>query len=202
MRLAVLEDGHRLRARLFMALASRMAGAEDVDDVFKTILYRPALFGGRAWGRLFRRSLRGSSDWTVGERELFAAVISQVNSCNFCTDAHCGTATLTLGRTITPSMLENREPVGLRPEVVAMIGLLEKVTRTPELVSSGDVAGVRAVGVSDEAIADALAICFAFNMLNRLADVFGYSWHSEHHRTQGIRALVRFGYRIPNVVLR
>jgi hypothetical protein len=48
-RLKVLERGHRLRARAFFAIAGRMAGGQQVDDVFKTILYRPALFGGPAW---------------------------------------------------------------------------------------------------------------------------------------------------------
>ena len=45
-RLTVLESGHRLRARLFLAFARRVAGGAEVDDVFKTILYRPELSGG------------------------------------------------------------------------------------------------------------------------------------------------------------
>jgi hypothetical protein len=61
---------------------------------------------------------------------------------------------------------------------------------------------VRAAGVSDAAIEDGLAICFAFNLINRLADAFEYDWDSERHRSQGARALVRFGYRVPRVLLR
>ena len=51
------------------------------------------------------------------------------------------------------------------------------------------------------AIEDGLAICFAFNLINRLADAFEYDWDSERHRSQGARALVRFGYRIPRFLM-
>jgi hypothetical protein len=83
-----------------------------------------------------------------------------------------------------------------------MMALIEKVTREPDEVGPDDVDAVRAAGVGDEAIADGLAICFAFNLVNRLADAFGYSWSSEAHREQGARALVRFGYRVPGFLLR
>jgi AhpD family alkylhydroperoxidase len=55
---------------------------------------------------LIRSSLRGPSDWSVGERELFAAATSQANACSFCADIHSCTATLTLGEEITPELLE------------------------------------------------------------------------------------------------
>ena len=89
-----------------------------------------------------------------------------------------------------------------RPQVAAMLELIDEVTREPERVTSESVDEVRAAGVSDEAIADGLAICFAFNLVNRLADAFGYSWSSETHRTQGAETLVRFGYRVPGFLLR
>ncbi len=202
MRLTVLESGHRLRARLFFALASRVAGGAEVDDVFKTILYRPELFGGPAWSRLLRSSLRGPSEWSAGERELFAAATSQANRCDFCADIHSCTATLTLGEEVTPQVVEEREAGVFRPQAAAMLKLIDKVTREPERVTSEDVDEVRAAGVSDEAIADGLAICFAFNLVNRLADAFGYSWTSETHRNQGAETLVRFGYRVPGFLLR
>jgi hypothetical protein len=83
-----------------------------------------------------------------------------------------------------------------------MIELIENVTRDPDRVATRDIDVVRAAGVSDKAIADGLAICFTFNLVNRLADAFGYSWSSEEHRRQGAKALVRFGYRVPGILLR
>jgi uncharacterized peroxidase-related enzyme len=200
-RLAVLERGHRLPARLFFAVASRMAGGEQVDDVFKTILYRPALVGGPAFTTLIRGSLRGPSEWSVGERELFAAATSQANACTFCADIHSRTATLTLGSEVTPQIIENAEHADFRPEAKAMIQLIEKVSQYPDLVTQQDVEAVRSAGVSEAAIEDGLAICFAFNLINRLADAFEYDWDSERHRSQGARALVRFGYRVPRFLM-
>jgi hypothetical protein len=55
--------------------------------------------------------------------------------------------------------------------------------------------------VSEAAIEDGLAICFAFNLINRLADAFEYDWDNERHRSQGARALVRFGYRVPRFLM-
>jgi uncharacterized peroxidase-related enzyme len=201
-RLTVLEQGHRLRARLFMAVASRMAGGEQVDDVFKTVLYRPALFGGPALTTMIQGSLRGPSEWSVGERELFAAATSQANACTFCADIHSRTATLTLGSEVTPQIVEDAEHADFRPQAKAMIRLIEKVSQHPDLVMTQDVDAVRAAGVSEAAIEDGLAICFAFNLINRLADAFEYDWDNERHRSQGARALVRFGYRAPRFLMR
>jgi uncharacterized peroxidase-related enzyme len=179
-----------------------MAGGEQVDDVFKTILYRPALVGGPAFTTMIRGSLRGPSEWSVGERELFAAATSQANACTFCADIHSRTATLTLGSEVTPQIVEDAEHADFRPEAKAMIRLIEKVSQYPDFVAKQDVDAVRAAGVSEAAMEDGLAICFAFNLINRLADAFEYDWDNERHRSQGARALVRFGYRVPRFLMR
>ena len=38
------------------------------------------------------RAMRGPSGWSVGDRELMAAVVSQANECAFCVGAHTATA--------------------------------------------------------------------------------------------------------------
>jgi hypothetical protein len=61
----------------------------------------------------------------------------------------------------------------------------------------------QAWAITDEDIGeDGLAICSAFNLVNRLADAFEYDWDNERHRSQGARALVRFGYRVPRFLMR
>jgi uncharacterized peroxidase-related enzyme len=200
-RLAALESGHRLRARAFLALVHRLSG-EEVDDVFKTVLYRPALFGGPAWVRLLRAAMRGPSMWTPGERELFAAATSQANACRFCADAHCLTTSMLTALEVTTEVLAAGAPAGARREVAAMLGLIRNLGADNDLVRPEDVDEVRRAGVSDEGIADALAVVFLFDVLNRLADALGYSWDSDGHRVKGAEALVRFGYRVPTFLLR
>jgi hypothetical protein len=50
--------------------------------VLKTINYRPELFG-RPFSDALDAAMRGPSDWSPGERELFAAFVSVLNQCPF-----------------------------------------------------------------------------------------------------------------------
>ncbi|HEV8266532.1 MAG TPA: hypothetical protein VGQ06_16425 [Gemmatimonadales bacterium] len=81
MRLTRVERGHRLPQRLKLALI-RLVSGRRVDDVVKTLLYRPEFFG-RPMSAWTQAVMRGPSEWTVGERELFAAFTSRLNQCVF-----------------------------------------------------------------------------------------------------------------------
>ena len=67
MRLAVVDGEH--------------APAE-APGVIKTLLYRPEVFG-RPFSDAVDRAMRGPSEWSAGERELFAAFTSLLNQCPF-----------------------------------------------------------------------------------------------------------------------
>src|SRR5439155_1029874 len=57
-------------------------GGRRVPDVVRTLFYRPELFG-RPFSAWLQQVMRGPSDWSVGERELFAAFVSRRNNCPF-----------------------------------------------------------------------------------------------------------------------
>jgi hypothetical protein len=80
-RLARLDHGHTLPQKLLLRFIRFMIGAP-VPDVVKTLLYRKNFFGG-PHSRLTQQVMRGPSDWSVGERELFAAYVSSLNQCVF-----------------------------------------------------------------------------------------------------------------------
>ena len=48
----------------------------------RTLHYRPELFG-RPFSDALDLAMRGRSDWSAGERELFAAFVSSLNQCPF-----------------------------------------------------------------------------------------------------------------------
>jgi alkylhydroperoxidase family enzyme len=52
---------------------------------------------------------------------------------------------------------------------------LEKVTLTPQLVTPADVLPLLQIGISQQAIEDALLVCACFNMIARIADALDVS---------------------------
>jgi uncharacterized peroxidase-related enzyme len=199
--LAVLQHGHRRRARIALGLARRLTGNKP-DEVAKTSLYRPEFFG-RPWLALLREVMRGPSPWSPGERELLAAFVSRLNRCRYCVGVHTGTATLGLDMPVTVDMLDHwQQEDGFTPKLKGAFGLLERVAANPGAVAAGDVEAARAAGLGDDAIVDALYVGFVFNLVNRLANAFGYSWESEQERLLLARTLHRIGYRVPGFLLR
>lgn len=81
MRLTSVEHGHRLQQKLVLALIRAVMRVR-VPDIVRTLFYRPEFFGKHisAWTQAV---MRGPSEWSVGERELFAAFTSRLNQCLF-----------------------------------------------------------------------------------------------------------------------
>jgi hypothetical protein len=76
-----LEDGH-VPAEAVLLDAVRARRGTEPPDVLKTLHYRPELFG-RPYSETLHLAMNGPSDWSVGERELFAAFVSSLNQCPF-----------------------------------------------------------------------------------------------------------------------
>jgi hypothetical protein len=80
-RLAVVEHGHTGSARVILGVVRRVMRQEP-PSILKTVCYRSGLFG-RDFSALVHEVMRGPSDWSVAERELFAAYTSRLNQCPF-----------------------------------------------------------------------------------------------------------------------
>jgi hypothetical protein len=81
MRLEVVDSGHEPGEAAILEQIRLERGAEPVG-VLKTLYYRPDLFG-RPFSAALDLAMRGPSDWSAGERELFAAFVSSLNQCPF-----------------------------------------------------------------------------------------------------------------------
>jgi hypothetical protein len=79
-RLAVLEHGHAPEAKAELERTRAENGF--VSEVMMMLMYRPELFG-RPFSEALQDVMRGPSDWSVAERELFAAFVSAQNQCPF-----------------------------------------------------------------------------------------------------------------------
>ena len=80
-RLDCVDRGHESAATAVLELIREQRGTEPTG-VLKTLYYRPEVFG-EAFSAELDDAMRGPSDWSAGERELFAAFTSLLNQCPF-----------------------------------------------------------------------------------------------------------------------
>jgi hypothetical protein len=80
-RLGVVDQGHAAAEAAMLDEIRARTGNEPLG-VVKTLLYRPELFG-FPFSEALDRVMRGPSEWSAGERELFAAFTSRLNQCLF-----------------------------------------------------------------------------------------------------------------------
>jgi hypothetical protein len=81
MRLSVVDTGHAPDEAAMLGEIRARTGREPLG-VVKTLLYRPELFG-LPFSDALETAMRGPSEWSPGERELFAAFASLLNQCPF-----------------------------------------------------------------------------------------------------------------------
>jgi len=194
MRLGILDHGHRARARLLLRLTRWVTG-HPIDPVVQLALYRPEFFGD-PFLALAGEVLRGPSFWTPAEREYLAVFSSQLNQCPFCVRMHTEVASIESGGEIDMS-----QPPA-RPQLQAVLPLLEQASRSPARVTAAGIDAVRSAGVPDEAIVDALHVNFLFNCINRLANAFDFGWESDHQVRLGAKVIHQTSYRLPTILMR
>lgn len=81
MRLAAVRKGKGLSKKLLFTMIRVVSGSA-APDVVKTLHYRPEFFG-RPFSAWVQQAMRGSSSWSIGERELIASFVSRQNQCPF-----------------------------------------------------------------------------------------------------------------------
>ena len=74
------------------------------------------------------------------------------------------------------------------------LGLLEKVTLTPWEIGPEDIIPLRAKGVSEQAIEDALVVCALFNIIDRVADALDVAIPSAEGFARTADRLLEQGY--------
>ena len=192
MRLAILDNGHGFGTKALFAFI-RTVSRQPVLDVVKLVKYRPDFYG-NPMSALTQEAMRGPSTWSVGDRELMAAFVAKTIHCEFCTKTHAAVAQRSYGDgKDVCTILSDLETAAIEEPLRATLLMLGKLT-SEHTVDAEDMRAVLAAGASHQQIEDALAVCFSFNVIGRLADTFGFFVPGPKAFDAGAKYLLARGY--------
>lgn len=100
-----------------------------------------------------------------------------------------------LGTELVDAVLADLDTAPISEPLRATLRFLRKVTREHEALSAADVRALLSLGVTRAQVEDALGVCFAFNVITRLADTFEFEVGSPASFDAGARHLLTRGYR-------
>lgn len=95
---------------------------------------------------------------------------------------------------VVQAVLNNWQTAPVNEKMRRTLRLLEKVTLRPSEVGPEDIVPLRAVGVNDVAIEDALTVCALFNIIDRMADALDVAIPSPEEFVKTGERLLEHGY--------
>ena len=129
MRLREIERGDGFSNRLligFISVISRMR----LPDAARVAFYHKGFFSA-PMGAWTQAAMRGPSEWSVGERELMAAMVAKWNSCPFCVGAHGAVAARTMERPLVEAVLADFRSAPISEPLKGALAFLEIMTLRP-----------------------------------------------------------------------
>jgi uncharacterized peroxidase-related enzyme len=193
MRLDILNTGYSFGTKILFRIV-RLFSGYPMPDAARLVFYRPDFYG-NPMKKFTHQAMRGPSSWSVGDRELMAAYTSKLNQCAFCIGAHAAVATGAYAdKTKVEKALDNLETAPIEEPLRATLRMLQKLTKEHS-IDPNDIRKVLASGVSPEQVEDALAVSFAFNTTNRLADTFQFFVPDPPALEAGAKYLLMRGYK-------
>ena len=94
------------------------------------------------------------------------------------------------------AVLEDFESAPIDEKMKEMLRFLAKMTLRPQELTAEDAQRLRDVGLPDDAIADAIGVAFAFNLIDRLADSFAFEVPSADFFARGAPKMLQRGYKM------
>ena len=192
MRLREIERGDGFTNRLLFGLISIVSGMR-LPDAARVAFYHKSFFGApmSAWTQA---AMRGPSEWSVGERELMAAMVAKWNSCAFCVGAHGAVAAKATERPLVDAVLADFRSAPVSEPFKGALAFLEIMTLRPIELTPEHAKVVLRSGVSTEALKDAIAVGTLFNIVTRYADALDFAMPSAKEFERAATMLLKRGY--------
>ena len=138
--------------------------------------------------------LRGDSPFTTGEREMIAAYVSGLNSCDYCHGIHSVTAeAFGVPAGLLEAAVADLDSAPVSDKLKPVLAYVGKLTRTPSRMTEADAEAVFAAGWDENALHDAVLVCALFNFMNRMVEGIGIKADAAYATESGER-LAEVGY--------
>lgn len=142
---------------------------EGLPGIIGLLAFKPST--GARLAALMHEVLRGDGPLSPSDRELIAAYVSTLNSCEYCARTHSVAAShLDHGADLRAAAELGPEADFLDPRLRALLRLAAAVVAGGSCVTEDLVEGVRAAGADDEEIHDTVLLAATFCMVNRYVD--------------------------------
>jgi uncharacterized peroxidase-related enzyme len=151
-----------------------------VPNVFVAQAYNPEQF--QAWWGYFNLLVNKPGHLSNAERELLAVVVSGVNRCTYCVVSHGAALRHYGGDPVTSDLVAiNWRQADLPEREAALAAYAEKLTLSPAQVTPEDLEPLRAAGLDDHALLEAIQVIGMFNMTNRISTAIAMVPNVEYH---------------------
>jgi len=129
--------------------------------------------------------MRGKSNFTHAQKELFAAYVSGLNACSFCYGSHVAVAeNFGVSPKTVEALLEDIASAPIDIDEKPLFNYLKKLTLSASKLTQKDADEVIKAGWLEEDLQEVILIGCLFNFYNRLLD---------GHGVKGNRAIYHFG---------
>jgi len=145
-------------------------------------------------GAWTQAAMRGPSAWSIGERELMAALVAKWNACACCADVHSVVAVTEVGKASVDAVLSDYSSAPISAGLKATLAFLETMISRPAELTEWDARSVLESGVSEQSLADAIAVGTVFNLITRYVNALNFTIPTPHKLRRVADALLRSGY--------
>jgi uncharacterized peroxidase-related enzyme len=184
----------RVNDRLLLRMISWASGKRRRGrSTFRANLNHQVYFGA-SMGAWTQAAMRGPSAWSIGERELMAALVSKWNTCACCADVHSVVAATDLGEASVDAVLADYSSAPISAGLKATLAFLETMTLRPAELSEWDARSVLDSGVSEQSLADAIAVGTVFNLITKYVNALSFTIPTPHKLRRVTDVLARSGY--------
>ncbi|UAM99055.1 carboxymuconolactone decarboxylase family protein [Polaribacter litorisediminis] len=144
-----------------------------------------------------QRIMRGKSNFTYAQKELFAAYVSGLNACSFCYGSHVAVAkNFGVSTKLIEALVEDVDTSPVNHKEKLLFKYLKKLTLSASKLTQEDADDVFKAGWSEEDLHEVILVGCLFNFYNRLLDGHGIKGNPAIYQFGG-EHLHKNGYGVP-----